>query len=72
MSRAVGSAFEEIGFAEIDMLKSLGLGPGKSLIDVGCGSGRLSSQLTKQFGNKIAYCHFSFSQRSAHPSRKSL
>jgi len=46
MSHAVGGAYEETGRKERAILEYAGLKPGMLLIDVGCGSGRLSSALT--------------------------
>jgi 2-polyprenyl-3-methyl-5-hydroxy-6-metoxy-1,4-benzoquinol methylase len=45
MSHAVGGAYEETGRKERAILEYAGLKPGMSLVDVGCGSGRLSSAL---------------------------
>jgi SAM-dependent methyltransferase len=45
MSHAVGGAYEETGRKERAILEYAGLKAGMSLVDVGCGSGRLSSAL---------------------------
>jgi ubiquinone/menaquinone biosynthesis C-methylase UbiE len=45
MSRAVGGQYDAIGAAEADLLIRHGLREGDFLIDIGCGSGRLSSVL---------------------------
>ena len=45
MSLAVGGAYNEIGPIELDVLRYAGLRDGMSLIDLGCGSGRLASVL---------------------------
>jgi 2-polyprenyl-3-methyl-5-hydroxy-6-metoxy-1,4-benzoquinol methylase len=45
MSHAVGGAYEETGRKERAILEYAGLKPGMALVDVGCGSGRLSSVL---------------------------
>lgn len=45
MSLAVGGDFETVGALEFCLLKDLGLQPHHTLIDVGCGSGRLAAQL---------------------------
>jgi SAM-dependent methyltransferase len=45
MSRAVGGNYEALGEIEKQMLIGLGLQPGHTLVDVGCGSGRLARAL---------------------------
>lgn len=45
MSLAVGGDYEAVGSLEFMLLKHLGLQPEHSVIDVGCGSGRLAYQL---------------------------
>lgn len=45
MGAAVGGSFDEIGYLEKLLLIQHGLKPESDLIDVGCGSGRLLSQL---------------------------
>ena len=49
MSMAVGGRFESIGAIERDVLNYLGLKDGMSLMDLGCGSGRLASALSKRY-----------------------
>lgn len=44
---AVGGDFIATGMVEEQLLRSLGLQDGQSVVDVGCGSGRLAYQLTK-------------------------
>lgn len=44
---AVGGDFIATGTIEEQLLKSLGLHDGQTVVDVGCGSGRLAYQLTK-------------------------
>ncbi len=44
-ARAVGGDFEIAGRLEFALLRSCGLTPESSVIDVGCGSGRLAAQL---------------------------
>jgi ubiquinone/menaquinone biosynthesis C-methylase UbiE len=43
--KAVGGDFETVGHLEFQLLRSLGLDRDSFVIDVGCGSGRLASQL---------------------------
>lgn len=45
MSLSVGGEFEAVGALEFCLLRSLGLAPEHTVIDVGCGSGRLAVQL---------------------------
>ena len=45
MSRAVGGAYEAIGAIERAIVRHAGLRDGMSLVDLGCGSGRLASKL---------------------------
>ena len=45
MRLAVGGEFDAVGKLEYYLLRSLGLGSGHLVIDVGCGSGRLAQQL---------------------------
>lgn len=45
VEQAVGGDFETVGVLEFALLKSLGLKPEDSIVDVGCGSGRLAKQL---------------------------
>lgn len=45
MSRAVGGGYDAIGAVEANLLIRRGLREGDFLIDIGCGSGRLSSVL---------------------------
>lgn len=47
MAMAVGGAYDHIGQIEVDILRCAGLRGGMSLIDMGCGSGRLASALGK-------------------------
>jgi len=43
--KAVGGDFEAMGTLEFQLLRSLGLHPESSVVDVGCGSGRLAVRL---------------------------
>lgn len=47
---AVGGDFVATGILELQLLKSLGLAGNASVIDVGCGSGRLAFQLSQMPG----------------------
>jgi SAM-dependent methyltransferase len=47
MSAAVGGQYERVGDIELAVLQYAGLRDGMSLIDFGCGSGRLASALAK-------------------------
>jgi ubiquinone/menaquinone biosynthesis C-methylase UbiE len=56
MSRAVGGGdFNAIGDEEARLLSSFGFSNGHSIIDVGCGSGRLAAALSRSYGNSISY-----------------
>lgn len=50
MARAVGGDYHLVGALEHALLRGLGLGPGASVVDVGCGSGRLAVQLARYEG----------------------
>ena len=45
LRHAIGGEFEAFGIVELEMLRYYGLQPEHSLIDVGCGSGRLAKPL---------------------------
>src|SRR5215510_1358331 len=47
MKTAIGGQFEAYGQIEADMLRFFGLRNDATLIDVGCGSGRLAIPLSK-------------------------
>lgn len=49
MELAVGGGFDAIGACEAEILELAGLKNGHSLLDVGCGSGRLAVQLARRF-----------------------
>jgi len=53
MSLAVGGQYKEFGAIERAVLQYAGLKNGMSLIDLGCGSGRLASELSGRM--KIEY-----------------
>jgi ubiquinone/menaquinone biosynthesis C-methylase UbiE len=56
MALAVGGGDYEInGKLECDALVAHGLKAGHSVIDIGCGSGRLSTELTKRHGDHVNY-----------------
>ena len=46
-SDAVGGDYEEMGYIQMQLLKMVGATPNASIVDVGCGSGRLANQLSK-------------------------
>ena len=50
MEIAVGGDFERIGVLEHALLREAGLGPESSVVDVGCGAGRLAVQLARHPG----------------------
>jgi SAM-dependent methyltransferase len=47
VSRAVGGAFEHFGVLEHSLLRQYGLQDDSRVIDIGCGAGRLTSQLAR-------------------------
>lgn len=49
MSLAVGGNYLQAGETEADVLEHFGLQEGMKILDLGCGSGRLSSVLSKRF-----------------------
>jgi ubiquinone/menaquinone biosynthesis C-methylase UbiE len=56
MARSVGGGgYDDNGKIECDALIAAGLRPGHSVVDIGCGSGRLSTQLSQKFGASITY-----------------
>lgn len=50
MERAVGGDFERFGVLEHAVLREAGLTPESNVVDVGCGSGRLATQLSRHAG----------------------
>lgn len=54
MERAVGGKYDLLGGIECDILRYVGLRDGMSVLDLGCGSGRLAHALGKAM--KIDYC----------------
>ncbi|NKB43303.1 MAG: methyltransferase domain-containing protein [Alphaproteobacteria bacterium] len=54
MEIAVGGRYEEIGVIEKNVLRHVGLSDGMSLVDLGCGSGRLAHSLSQEM--QIDYC----------------
>ena len=58
MAIAVGGSggdFRAIGDEELRLLVHFGLSAGHSIVDVGCGSGRLALALTEEFGDDLDY-----------------
>ena len=56
MALAVGGGdYDANGKLECDLLAELGLSAGHTVIDIGCGSGRLSTQLSRRYGAGIDY-----------------
>jgi ubiquinone/menaquinone biosynthesis C-methylase UbiE len=56
MALAVGGGdYRRAGEVEGEVLAELGLRPGQFIVDVGCGSGRLSTQLSQRYGAAIQY-----------------
>lgn len=53
--QAVGGDFAVVGLLEANLLKTAGLQPHHRLIDVGCGSGRLATQLTDYLKESGSY-----------------
>lgn len=49
MAAAVGGNYEQVGKSEADLLVRCGLNANSSIIDIGCGSGRLSTVLGQRF-----------------------
>ena len=54
MSLAIGGNYDHVGQIELDILRHAGLCDGSSIVDIGCGSGRLASALSRS-GLKISY-----------------
>lgn len=55
MEQAVGGHFAVLGALELELLLVCGFGAGNSIIDIGCGSGRLAGRLGQHFGDTIDY-----------------
>jgi ubiquinone/menaquinone biosynthesis C-methylase UbiE len=61
MARSVGGGdgnpgnFEAIGKIELSVLTEAGFRAGHGLIDIGCGSGRLTSQVSGSLGDAVSY-----------------
>jgi ubiquinone/menaquinone biosynthesis C-methylase UbiE len=55
MEEVVGGSYAEIGAIERAILRDLGLATGHVVVDVGCGTGRLSSALGAEFGDRIEF-----------------
>jgi ubiquinone/menaquinone biosynthesis C-methylase UbiE len=54
MSLAVGGRYQEVGAIEADIMRYAGLKDGMSLIDLGCGSGRLAWALSQSMNIEFA------------------
>jgi ubiquinone/menaquinone biosynthesis C-methylase UbiE len=50
-----GGDYHRTGKVEGEVLAELGLRPGHFIVDIGCGSGRLSTQLSQRYGATIQY-----------------
>lgn len=50
MSLSVGGQYERMGERLLDLLIELGLAEGHTIVDVGCGSGRLPAAITRREG----------------------
>lgn len=71
MSEAVGGSYDTIGYLEKTLLQQHGLKPDAFLLDVGCGSGRLLSQLSpndigKYLGTDISQDLLDYGQQFLH------
>ncbi len=56
MAYAVGGGdFTQIGEWALNLLKNFGLAEGQTLVDVGCGSGRLAAAVSRSFGDRMSY-----------------
>lgn len=53
MSLAVGGHYDTLGALEADILMGLGLKDGNAIFDLGCGSGRLSSELSRRYASLV-------------------
>jgi SAM-dependent methyltransferase len=56
LSTAVGGEYSAVGKLEHFLLRSLGLADGHLVVDVGCGSGRLATQLAPHRGIRYLGC----------------
>jgi ubiquinone/menaquinone biosynthesis C-methylase UbiE len=55
MALAVGGSYDKIGQIELSLLERFGLDGKSRLVDVGCGSGRLSTAIYEKYGSTFSY-----------------
>jgi len=72
MSHAVGGNFDATGRIERSIVEHFGLRPGMSLLDLGCGSGRLSAALSDleiaYLGIDVVEDLLAYARRRSHPA----
>ncbi len=56
MNRAVGGGdYNQVGETLTKIIEDFGFSAGKRIVDIGCGSGRLSVALSRKYGSRISY-----------------